>query len=199
MTDYDDLAERSETGQVSEAELAMLRAELAAEPFGPNRHRMLYILGNSFDTSAKKLVERYLVCPQDSMMSWLALQILGTFWGLAGDYRDYVIEYVRGVNWDMEEGGFVRHMALSVAGTHLRDNRDPEMLRELLAVADDPGDEFGEWDMLTFEIAVEFLGRALGYEWPELLAAPGGFKPDSPITKEILTKARQRLGDETTP
>jgi hypothetical protein len=196
MTDYDDLVQRSETGQVSEQELAMLRAELAADPMGPNRHAALYVLGNSFDLSAKELVERYLVCPQDSMMSWTALQILGSFWGLAGDYRDYVIEYMRGVGWDMEEGGFIRHMASSVAGEHLREHRDPEMLRELLAVADDPKNEFGEWHQLTFEIAVRDLGRALGYRWPELLEAPDGFKPESPLTKEILAKARERLAEE---
>jgi hypothetical protein len=62
-----------------------------------------------------------------------------------------VIEYMRGVDWDMEEGGFIRHMALSVAGDHLRDHRDPEMLREMLAVAEDLRNEFGEWHQLTFE------------------------------------------------
>jgi hypothetical protein len=84
LTDYDDLVKRSKTGEVTPAELEMLSAELAAEPLGPNSHDALYVLGRSFDMSAKHLVERYLVCPQDSRMSWTALQILGTFWGLAG-------------------------------------------------------------------------------------------------------------------
>jgi hypothetical protein len=63
MTDFDDLRARSPTGQVSDEELAMLRAELAADPRGRNRHAILYVLGPSFDTSARKPVERYLVCP----------------------------------------------------------------------------------------------------------------------------------------
>jgi hypothetical protein len=180
MPDYDDLVNRSKTGEVTPAELAMLKAELAAEPMGPNRHAILYVLGRSFDASRKGVGRTLPDLSTGSDDDLVCATDPGQLWGLAGDYRDYVIEFLRGVSWDREDGGYVRQMALSVAGDHLRDNRDPEMLREMLAVADDPRDEFGEWDELMFGIVVQELGSALGYESRDLMAPSGGSSQSPP-------------------
>jgi hypothetical protein len=197
MDSYDDLVARSQTGDVTAAELAWVKAELAEAQGGAYRYALLYVLGRSLDMSATDLVERFLVCPKEPALSRLALQVLCVFWDRTDRYLDYVMEYAAGVPWDLEDAGMVRAMALSIAGRYLRDHRHPELLRQLLAVARDPRDELGAWEKVTWDAVIVALGRALGYADRDLPRGPRGFDPDDPLARQILARAEQRLERET--
>jgi hypothetical protein len=195
----DDLLARSLTGKVTAAELARVKRQLACDTGSANRYALLVVVGRSFDTSARDLVERFLVCPSEPALSRIALQILCLWWDGTGRYLGYVTEYVAGVPWDLRDGASVRAMALTVAGAYLRDHRCPDLLRQLLALARAPRDEIGAWDKVLWDATLRALGDALDYPCESLPVPARGFDPDEPIARRILTRAAARLRREDRP
>jgi hypothetical protein len=199
MDSDDDLLARSLTGKVTAAELARVKRQLACDASAATRYALLVVVGRSFDTSARDLVERFLVWPSQPELSRIALQILCLWWDGTGRYLGYVSEYVAGVAWDLRDGASVRGMALTVAGAYLRDHRGPDLLRQLLALARDPRDEIGAWDKVLWDAALRALGGALGYPCEALPVPARGFDPDDPIARRIMTQAAARLRREDRP
>lgn len=204
--DYDEMIRRIRHGQyLSAEELAHVKRELA-DPDSPNRSTALEIVGASMDTSAAELVESLLVCPQDPWLSRSALQVLCLYWGRTGDYLTYLEEYIGGVAWDVDNE--VKHMAMSLAGGYLREHRHRGLLKLLVDRAEQgpvEADEVVPSD-LTWQIAVEDLAKALGYDREDLPVISEGFDPDDllaprfdpddPGVREIIRRARRRLADE---
>ena len=116
------------------------------------------------DTRHEDLVASYLDSPDDAMLARLAIQILGHWWGLGARYASRIREFVVGVPWDLESGGYARQTAISSAGLILRDLVDPRLLAALLAVFD--ADESDDMRRQAYTA----LLRAAGKDWS---AIPG--------------------------
>lgn len=99
----------------------------------------LLTLGRAMATEYVDLVESYLVCKNDPMISKLSLQILCHYWGLTSHYKNHIVKFMRGVDWDIDED--VKIMAINCAEYFLRDNKDMIFLKELYFVFKNDEDE----------------------------------------------------------
>ena len=118
MVELAELLHRAQWGRLTADELEYVAGLLKSDQH-VSKYTLLHILGRG-DSSKKyrELVAEYLYCPGDPMLSALALKVLCQWWHKTMDYRDELIVFLRGVDWDV--GEYVRLEALSVAGEFLR-------------------------------------------------------------------------------
>lgn len=116
------------------------------------------------------------------MLARIALQILTNYWGIAGDYRDRIIEFMTGVPWDLENDA--REVAISAAGDLVRHERDSGLLEQLLKIAEDKS----ESSSIRAE-AIKSLGRAQGMSWQDLPNPAEAMPLDGPLASAILARA----------
>jgi hypothetical protein len=176
---YQDLLHRAHWGKLSKRELDRIVAELRRPRPSTDRYTLLQIIGESRDKRYRELVEDYLHNSDDVMLAKLALQTLCVTWGETGRYCDVVLQFLRGVDWDVLRGGHVILIAISIAGEYLRNARNSELLEELI-------DIYEKEDSVFHDAAFVALGRSLGYTWPKLLMKM--------VTAEkVLSEAHTRL------
>ena len=155
------------TGGESKEGVLQLDVHQAAERLmssvgSPDRYADLYTIGKAEDRAFRPLVEEFLHSPHEPMLARLALQILVDWWGLAMDYRGQLLSFLRGVDWDLADGGYVQLVAISSAGEIARDGDDHEVLRELLRLYDT-----GSSDLVQ-GAAYAALARSFGKGWAEI-------------------------------
>lgn len=88
-------------------------------------------------------------------------------WGLTEHYLDYIIKFMRGVDWDDWDN--IQHGATMAAGHYLEHHEDPRLLSELIRMAEGTSnvDRHPSYPFLTAErrefaygAIVEALGKA---------------------------------------
>jgi hypothetical protein len=144
---------------------------------------LLEIVGEAGGKELAKSVEPFLDWPGDPMVAMLALEILTTYWGLAHEYRDTIIQLMKGVPWDVDND--VREVAISGAGEALRQQRDVELLQNLIDIAEDirePSAIRGQ--------AIAGLARAEGMSWQEIPNPADAISPVGRLARAILDRAR---------
>jgi hypothetical protein len=126
-----------------------------------DRFTLLQILGEAGVKSSRSLVEKFLECPEDPMLSRLALEVLCFYWGEAGRYVSDLHRFIGGVHWDRDSE--VRQTAILLAGHYLLSNSDPALLRKLVSIVEDTNER-----RLIRGDAYLAPGQAMGLGWNEL-------------------------------
>lgn len=180
---YQWLLKQAKYGQLSVQEIAEVAAELQKERPETLRYSLLHILGKAGDTSYRSLVEQFLECREDPMLSKMALRTLCDYWHFTDEYRDTLLRFVRGVSWDDEQ--HVRRVAIQIAGEYLIDHSDTEMLRELLSIYED-----SQEDKSMRDWTYQALSRAMGRDFRQILITN---KRDP----AVLIEAKNRLAQES--
>lgn len=184
---YDELLQRAKWGAgLTREELNHVASQLTSQSPKANRYTLLHILGAGGDEQYRQLIESFLNYKDDTMLAKLALQILCGFWGDTDRYRDYVLKFLKGVEWDDDDD--CRLIAISAAGEYLRKTADPDLLRELLRIFYDEED----WPSVR-EGAYSALARAVGMEWGDLPSAANKMDFYKDVDSTVLEKAAKRL------
>lgn len=182
---WKELLERAKSGDLSKHELDQVVAAIKDPGTKADPYTLLHIIGRAMDASHEDLVVRYLECPEDPMMSRLALQILCDYWGQTAKYISYVREFLSGVAWDVE--GDVRQIAAPIAGEFLRTTWDDDLFRALLDIA------MNENDLAEMRVtAIRALSRALGYGWDAMPAITSKTSTEDDWYRDTLDQAFQR-------
>jgi hypothetical protein len=183
MTKSEEVA-RATMGLLSKAELREV-ADVLHGRAGDKYHAML-VLGRASATEYRGLVEKYLDSRDDPMLARLALQVLGGYWGLTGDYLKQVERFVRKVEWDDEDD--VRLMAIDCVGSHLANNSAPNLLSLLLTVFRD-----GSERQIVREAAYCALAVAAGVAQRSLPEASRHFDLERDVDQSVIEHAESSL------
>lgn len=188
-TNFDELLERAQWGEISPDEAARVARELEASDSEADRYTLLLILGNAGAVAHRETVERFLSSEDDPMLARVSLQVLCQFWGDTERYLDRVHEFVRGVPWDA--GDDVRLMAISVSAGRLRDNRDTRLLQELVSIFENENER-----RIVREAAYLALARSVGEPWERLPSAARHFDLDKEVDHSVIRRVKERVSKE---
>jgi hypothetical protein len=131
-------------------------------------------------------VEPYLHDVGDPQLSALAVQVLCSSWRLAGEYRDELVCFLDGVDWDAE--GYVRLQTISSVGEYLRGASDIELLRLIYSIFSNDGER-----PLMRGAAYRALCRSEKMEWKDIVPAPMEVDSSTEIDREILERVERKL------
>lgn len=157
------LLRRARDGVASRDDAARAAELLETEAPTADTYDLLFVIGKANAKEFRPLVQRFLDSPSDPMLARISLQILCSWW------RDYerclepMIGFVRGVDWDLSDGGYVRLVASTAAGEYLQGHTDPDLTRALLEVFDDR-----DASDIALETAYQALARSLGRSWKQV-------------------------------
>lgn len=149
-----ELVKRAYWGSVTDAELAEVARMVASGGRG-DLHTAIRILGRAGSAKYRKILEPYLGDVGDAQLSAFAVQAL-SWWGLVRDYREQLLSFLRGVDWDDE--GYVKLQTISSIGEYLRENADDELLRMIYGIFSDER----ERPIMRAGLTMRFAGRR---EW----------------------------------
>lgn len=186
---YDDLLARAKRGKLTAQEISAVVGELQRPDSSKDRYTLLHILGRSGATAYRRLVEQFLECREEPMLARLALKILCDYWTGTAQYIPKILGFLRGLDGDEESD--VRQIAISIVGEYLRNNPEPEFLRELIHIF---GNE--ENEQTIREDAYIALARAMGRDWNQLPSSAKHFDLTSQTDPMILHEAKERLFEE---
>ena len=124
-------------------------------------YTLLLALGRAWGIQYKDLVEKYLVYPENTMLSRLAIQILCNYWDMGSKYLAHIQSAARGFDWDVEDD--VRQMAIGCLGYMYTQTKNVELLRQLYEIWNNEAE-----DKLMRENSYQAMGEALGYRCDQL-------------------------------
>mgnify|MGYP006297469979 FL=1 len=172
-------------GELRPEEVEAAADALRKEEWGESDpYDLLYIVGLGGMKKHRPILERFLDSPDDPMLARAALIQLCRYFDEFDRYRDVVIQFIEGVQWDWL--GAVRHQAIRLAGQHLAEHEDIELLRLLFEIYLDPNDN-------RRETAYKALEQAVSDDfWDEFggVDEPG---PDSERAQRLWRKLRERF------
>ena len=177
MRSFDELAHEAKWGEISKDEITYVAQRL--KNFKPGEDSdvllatLIYILGFSWASEYRDLVEPFLCYRKYDWVCCRALKALCTCWGLTENYLEIIKMYIRGADWD--ESDDIRIIAMSIAGAFLREKFDRELLQLLVDIFEGLGEIEGihetceEARDLLKGCAYEVLSRAVGEDWDDIL------------------------------
>jgi len=149
-------------------------------------YTLLLALGRAWAIQYKDLVEKYLICPENTMLSRLAIQILCKYWDLGQNYIGHIQAAAKGFTWDDEDD--VRLMAISCLGYIYTQNKSVELLRQLYEIWKNEAE-----DKMARESSYLAMGEALGYKYDQLPPASRHFDVKKDIDLEVIKKVESLL------
>ena len=184
--DIQDILHRVDRGvAISRSELAQI-ADLASSGNSDNLYVVLRALGLAGSSAHRRIMERYLLYPRNPIISALALKALCLWWRLAADYRTQLIEFMHGVDWDLD--GYLRLQIISITGEYLRGNKDPELLRIVLDIFSDPAEI-----TLIRGAAYRSMLRSEGVEWRDMPSAARELDLSEDVDEGIVARVRKKI------
>jgi hypothetical protein len=190
---YEGLLEQVKHGPLPSDEVEAIASELQKPWPDTDRYTLVYLLGRGGDASYKSLVEPYLEGPDD-MLARLALWVLCWYWGLAADYTEHLLRFMRGVYWDHMEQ--CRLAALAITGDYLAaaSASDHKLLRQLITTCENKGE-----DQTIRAHAYSALSTALGLDNGShaLPFHEDGFNLDAYLDPAVLLEAKSRLAGQS--
>ncbi len=129
MSDWSKILEQAKWGRLEPSQVDDVARALEEGEGDP--YTLIHILGRAGATQHEELVAEFLDCEEDPMCARIALVVLVDHWGLFRKYRSRVFEFLRGIEWDVEDEGQVQLVAISSAGEFLRTQADRELLTTL--------------------------------------------------------------------
>ena len=184
---YEELLEQVKHGPLPREELEAIAAELRKPWPDTDRYTLVYLLGRGGDASYKSLVEPYLEGPDD-MLARLALWVLCWYWGLAAEYAEHLLRFMRGVHWDQLEQ--CRLAAIAIAGDYLATASDPQLLRQLITTCENKGEDqtirAHAYLALSIAMGMDNASHALPFH-------EEGFSLEAHLDPTVLLQAKFRL------
>ncbi|GAA3007375.1 hypothetical protein GCM10020229_31350 [Kitasatospora albolonga] len=186
MTEFRDMLDRAKSGTLSARELGVaVQAISEGRTSQGDLYTALHVVGLASSPAQAEAVRQYLLMPADPMLSRLALQILGDYWGLSSELLPELRGFLTGVDWDVD--GDVRDIAISITGRHLRKVGGPaDLAKKLMSIADDDS-EFG----LVREAALRALAVGLGDSLIETSSPAVRVRVGSAQAVDVLARARK--------
>jgi hypothetical protein len=178
--------EGDEAAELSDEELELVAAELEKPDTPADKFTLIRILGVSYATKYRSLLERFLVSEGDAMLAYAALGMLCDYWGLTEEYQREILQFIKGVSWDENEE--LRSQAISVAGEYLREEENKEFLQMILEIFEDESQ-----DQYLREAAYSSLARAVGRNYTEIPPASRSFDLVKDIDPAVIQEVKQRL------
>lgn len=125
---------------LSPTEVEEILTELSSEdPHGP-LYTYIQALGEGAGPELADTIEPFIHC-KDNVLAYVALQVLCTDWNLTSRYVDDLIDFIRGVDWDIGDPDFpdrhVQGLAMSIGGRYVHQSKDPRVLDALFAAYED--------------------------------------------------------------
>jgi hypothetical protein len=180
-----ELMKRAYRESITDAELAEV-ARMVANGGHWDPHTLMRILGRAGSAKYREIVEPYLRDVGDAQLSALAVQVLCSSWDLARDYREELLSFLRGVDWDDE--GYVKLQTISSVGEYLRKNSDDELLRMIYDIFSDARER-----PLIRAAAYNALCRSEGMEWKDIVPTPRVLDSSTEINREVLDRVEKKL------
>jgi hypothetical protein len=178
--------EGDETAELSDEELELVAAELEKPDTPAAKFTLIRILGVSYATKYRPLLEHFLVSEGDPILATTALEMLSTYWDLTKEYQREILQFIKGVSWDEIED--LRSVAMSVAGEYLREEENKEFLQVILEIFEDENQ-----DQYLREAAYSSLARAVGRNYTEIPPASRSFDLVKDIDPAVIQEVKQRL------
>jgi hypothetical protein len=185
MTQFPGLLKRAQWGKVTETELADVAKCLSLGECD-DIYEALHIIGRGGSPKYRSVMENYLRCQTDPQVAALALKVLFNWWGLGLDYRDDLISFLRGVEWDI--GDWVRLQAISSAGELLRSHSDTEVLQLLYDIFSNPLERKELRGPAYFALC-----RSEGAEWKDIPPASRILEFSRDVDASIVARVKNRL------
>ncbi len=179
--DYQDLLQRARWGKLKPEEIDHIAQEIQKRRPALDRASLLHILSESKDKRHRKLVEKCLYSG-DVKLAKMALQTLCVIWGETAQHIEDILKFLRGVDWDTQQGGHVILIAISVSGEYLRGGKNGQLLAELIDIYEKEGSIFKDEAYVA-------LVRSMGHSWSKALMK--GIPAD-----KLLKEAKARLAKE---
>jgi hypothetical protein len=178
------LVTKASQGRLSVRELQQVAERLISGSTDP--YEALLVIGRANAKQYLNLVEKYLQCREDPMLSRLALQILCRYWGMTAEYQETVEQFVRKVDWDEEDD--VRLMAIDCAGSFLAENKSAPLLSLLLQIFRDESER-----QIVREAAYCSLALAAGKPPNDLPATSRHFDLERDVDRSVIEVAENAL------
>ena len=161
---------------VSELNYAINKVQsLEINPCDSELYNCLFIVGLMGSPEHTKIIIKFLHCPEDPMLSALALKILCIYWQLSENYLNEIKQFINGVEWD--ELDDIRTSALRCGGEYLKTNDDDELLKLIYDVFINEIE-----DSVIQESAYSALAMATGQTQEEYL---NDEKPNADILSKV--------------
>jgi hypothetical protein len=176
--DYQDLLQRTRSGKFTAEEIDQAAKEMQRRRPVVERAVLLDILCESKDKRYRGLIEKCLHSG-DVMLAKTALKTLCVTWSETAQHTDDLLRFLRGVEWDTQQGGHVILIAISVTGEYLRSAKHTALLTELI-------DIYEKEDSVFKDEAYVALVRSMGHSWSKALMK--GVPAD-----KLLKEAKERL------
>jgi hypothetical protein len=173
-----DLLEKAKFSQLTPAEVTWVADALRNGDTGSDPYTLIHVLGRANARDQERLIADFLEASDDPMLVRIALQVLGSFWGMTAKYFPQVLKFAGGEEWD--EDGAVRLLALELLGEHCATQLVPEALAVLLDAYTDPSSERAIRDASYLALA-----RASGRAPKDLPSAARPIPPDQ-IDQTVL-------------
>lgn len=178
------LIAKAEQGKLSTGELQQIAQELISGDADP--YEALLVIGRAGAMQYRSVVDGYLQFHDDPMLARLALQVLCRYWGLAGEYLEEIICFVRKVDWDEDDD--IRLMAIDCAGSLLVEQRSSRLLSLLLQIFRDHSER-----QIVREAAYCSLALATGKRLDELPTASRHFDLEHDVDASVIVLAEEIL------
>jgi hypothetical protein len=180
-----ELIKKASSGQLTDAELKALAAEL---PTREDPYEYLLAIGRAGAKQYRGLVESFLNASEDPMLARLALQILCRYWDLSDQYLPQIRRFVDKVDWDEEDD--VRLIAISCAGSLLAQRPCKPLLASLLRIFRDPDES-----QTVREVAYCAMAESTGVPILKLPPASRHFDLDE-VDKTVIDTVEMALAKE---
>jgi DNA-binding transcriptional regulator YhcF (GntR family) len=191
VKNLDALLDKAKWSELTQEEIAEVVKRI--ENFKENEndlYTLIHILGRSGAWQYRKLVEKFLYYPEESMISRIALKTLCDYWGYAKDYLDVLESFIKGVEWDEYEQ--IRLSAIRIAGMYIRETNDTSLLRLLLEIFENEKE-----DEVIRSCAYEAIARAVGRDWNDLPSVRElATLSDEFIDQSVIAQAYQMLKEK---
>ncbi|MFJ4866534.1 hypothetical protein [Streptomyces sp. NPDC088748] len=187
MAEFTEMLSKAKSGALTVRELGV-----AVEAISEGRvkrgdlYTALHVVGLAGSPTQAQVVRKYLHVPTDPMLSRLALQVLGDYWGMSSEVLPELRSFLVGVDWDVD--GDVRDIAIPIAGRHLRKIGGPAELAKILMEIADDGNELD----LVREAALRALAAGLGDSLLETSSPAVRVRIGSAQAVNVLARAGKR-------
>lgn len=171
ITNLNDLLEAAKEGRISKIDIDEVAKKIKEIKKDQDRslYTLIHILGRAKAIEYQKLIEPFLIYPNNPNISKITLQSLCTYWNLTSQYLDELKMFIQGVEWDDLDD--VRLIAISIAGEYLRMNTDKELLNLLLALFENQENNIvraAENTLLIQSCAYSAIARAMGRNYNQI-------------------------------
>lgn len=187
MAEFREMLRKAKSGTLSARELGVaVEAISGGRTSQGDLYTALHVVGLAGSPAQAEAVRQYLRMPADPMLSRLALQVLGDYWGMSSELLPEIRSFLAGVDWDVDAD--VRDIAISITGRHLRKAGGPADLAKMLMNIANDENEFG----LVREAALRALAAGLGDSLVETSSPAVRVRIGSAQAVDVLTRARKR-------